>query len=128
MMKVLNSLSKNVVDFLSTKATKSTNFSIRYALIHPEVMDTKSSAGLLGKVLSSLSCRKSLQNDNFLHFNFCDLQRFSGLWQHSQLKLNRSRIRIMLPKKTLSPSASGIRLLNCRFQVFRTPQCHQVYK
>lgn len=90
MMKViihLNSLSKNVVDFLSTKATKSTKFSSRYALIHPEVMET--GTGLLGKVPSSLSCRKSLsQNDPFLDFNSYDLQRFSGLRHHSQLKLN----------------------------------------
>lgn len=78
----LNILSKNVVDFLSTEATKSINFSSRYALIHPEVMETD--AGLLGKVLSSLSRRKSLsQNDPFLDFNFYDLQRFSGLWHHS---------------------------------------------
>lgn len=77
----LNILSKNVVDFLSTEATKSINFSSRYALIHPEVMET--GAGLLGKVLSSLSHRKSLsQNDTFLDFNFYDLQGFSGLWHH----------------------------------------------
>lgn len=77
----LNILSKNVVDFLSTEATKSINFSSRYALIHPEVMET--GAGLLGKVLSSLSHRKSLsQNDPFLDFNFYDLQGFSGLWHH----------------------------------------------
>lgn len=77
----LNILSKNVVDFLSTEATKSINFSRRYALIHPEVMET--GAGLLGKVLSSLSHRKSLsQNDPFLDFNFYDLQGFSGLWHH----------------------------------------------
>lgn len=78
----LNSLSKNVVDFLSTEAIKSINFSGRHALIHPEVMEI--SAGLLGKVPSSLSCRKSLsQNDPFLDFNFYDLQTFSGLWHRS---------------------------------------------
>lgn len=78
----LNSLSKNVVDFLSTEAIKSINFSSRHALIRPEVMEI--SAGLLGKVPSSLSCRKSLsQNDPFLDFNFYDLQTFSGLWHRS---------------------------------------------
>lgn len=84
-MKVINhsnSLSKNVVGFLSTEAIKSINFSSRHALIHPEVMEI--SAGLLGKVPSSLSCRKSpSQNDPFLDFNFCDSQTFYGLWHRS---------------------------------------------
>lgn len=78
----LNSLSKNAVGFLSDEAIKSIHFSRRHALIHPEVMEI--SAGLLGEVLSSLSCRKSLsQNDPFLDFNFSDSQTFSGLWHHS---------------------------------------------
>lgn len=71
----------------SINQNKPTIFSSRYALIHLEVMET--ATGVLGKVLSSLSCRKSLsQNDPLLDFNFYDLQRFSGLWNHSQLKLN----------------------------------------
>jgi len=78
----LNSLSKNVVDFLSIEAIKSINFSSRRALIHPEVME--SSSGLLGKVPSSLSCTKSLSQYNpFLDFSFYDSQTISGLCHHS---------------------------------------------
>lgn len=57
MMKVinlLNSLSKNTVDFLSTEAIKSIHFTSRHALIHPQVMEI--STELLGKVPSPLSC------------------------------------------------------------------------
>lgn len=77
----LNSLSKNVVDFLSTEAMRSIHFSSRHALIYPEIM--KISIGLLVKVPSSLQGRKSLsQNDLFLdfYFYFYDLQTISGLW------------------------------------------------
>lgn len=73
----LNSLSTNVVDFLSTEAIKPIRFPSRHALIHPGVMETCTE---LGEVPSSLPCRKSLsQNDPTLNFSFYDLWTFSGL-------------------------------------------------